>query len=158
MPSKLGEITANIANQIELQLRPLFVQYSLAAFTVGARASWRKSSKRPLPPYIVSVHGCRVSVNMSHETAADNPFLSTKPSDSNLTISLHPLVLLTVSDHITRHRVRGETGPIVGALLGQQNGRETTVEHAFPCKTITSPDGEIILDQSWFDDRWQQCA
>ena len=94
---------------------------------------------------------------MSHETAAGNPFLSTKPSDSNLTISLHPLVLLTVSDHITRHRVRGEAGPVIGALLGQQKGRETTIEHAFQCKAITSPDREIILDQSWFEDRLQQC-
>jgi COP9 signalosome complex subunit 6 len=96
-------------------------------------------------------------MNMSHETATENPLLSTKPSDSNLTISLHPLVLLTVSDHITRHRVRGEAGPVVGALLGQQRGRETTIEHAFQCKAITSPDGEIILDQSWFEDRLQQC-
>lgn len=95
---------------------------------------------------------------MSSEAAADNPFLSTKPADSNLTISLHPLVLLTVSDHITRHRVRGEAGPVVGALLGQQKGRDITIEHAFQCKAISSPDGEIILDQSWFEDRLQQCT
>lgn len=94
---------------------------------------------------------------MPHETTAENPFLSMRPSDSNLTVSLHPLVLLTVSDHITRHRVRGEAGPVVGALLGQQKGRETTIEHAFSSRAITGPNGEVILDESWFGDRLQQC-
>jgi COP9 signalosome complex subunit 6 len=94
---------------------------------------------------------------MPEETATDNPFLSTKRADSNLTISLHPLVLLTVSDHITRHRVRNEDGPVVGALLGQQKGRDITIEHAFQCKAINGPHGDIILDQSWFEDRLQQC-
>ena len=94
---------------------------------------------------------------MPHETTAENPFLSMRPSDSNLTVSLHPLVLLTISDHITRHRVRGEAGPVVGALLGQQKGRETTIEHAFSSKAITGPNGEVILDESWFGDRLQQC-
>jgi COP9 signalosome complex subunit 6 len=94
---------------------------------------------------------------MPHETTAENPFLSIRPSDSNLTVSLHPLVLLTISDHITRHRVRGEAGPVVGALLGQQKGRETTIEHAFSSRAITGPNGEAILDESWFGDRLQQC-
>lgn len=94
---------------------------------------------------------------MAHEAAFENPLLSTKPTDSNITISLHPLVLLTVSDHITRHRVRRQDGPIVGALLGQQKGRETTVEHAFQCKAITNTTGQVILDQSWFEERLQQC-
>lgn len=95
---------------------------------------------------------------MPEKTATDNPYLSTKPADSNLTISLHPLVLLTISDHITRHRVRGEAGSVVGALLGQQKGSDITIEHAFQCKAITGTDGDIILDQAWFKDRLQQCT
>src|SRR3984957_20657563 len=94
---------------------------------------------------------------MPHETTAENPFLSMRPSDSNLTVSLHPLVLLTVSDHITRHRVRGEAGPVVGALLGQQKGRETTIEHAFSCRAIPGPNGEVIMDVYWFEERLKQC-
>ncbi|RMZ83565.1 hypothetical protein DV738_g892, partial [Chaetothyriales sp. CBS 135597] len=62
---------------------------------------------------------------------ADNPLISTKQSDLDITVSLHPLVLLTASDQITRHRVRGDKGPIAGILLGQQRGREITAEHAF---------------------------
>ncbi|TVY93402.1 COP9 signalosome complex subunit [Lachnellula willkommii] len=85
-----------------------------------------------------------------------NPLLSTqKSSDSGLQVALHPLVLLTISDYITRHTLRQQTGPIVGALLGQQNGREITIEHAFDC-LLVEVEGEIILNQAWFEDRLQQ--
>ena len=78
-----------------------------------------------------------------------------KSSDSSLQIALHPLVLLTISDYITRHTLRNQKGPVVGALLGQQNGREITIEHAFEC-LLVDVDGETILNKSWFDERLQQ--
>jgi len=85
-----------------------------------------------------------------------NPLLSIhKSSDSGLQVALHPLVLLTISDYITRHTLRQQTGPIVGALLGQQNGREITIEHAFDC-LLVEVEGEIILNQAWFEERLQQ--
>lgn len=89
---------------------------------------------------------------------SDNLLLSTKPSDSGITVSLHPLVLLTASDQITRHRVRGDAGPIVGILLGQQNGREITAEHAFSAGTAKDEQtGKLIFKQPWLQDRVQQC-
>ena len=83
--------------------------------------------------------------------------LSPKSSDSGLHIQLHPLVLLTVSDQITRHAARQQKGPIIGGLLGQQNGREITLEHAFECPVTVGPSGEIILPAAWFEERLQQC-
>lgn len=88
--------------------------------------------------------------------SAPNPLISTqKSSDTSLQIALHPLVLLTISDYITRHTLRQQKGPIVGALLGQQNGREITIEHAFDC-LLEQVDGEVVLHQAWFEDRLQQ--
>ncbi|PQE29326.1 signalosome subunit protein [Rutstroemia sp. NJR-2017a WRK4] len=85
-----------------------------------------------------------------------NPLLSTqKSSDSGLQVALHPLVLLTISDYITRHTLRQQTGPVVGALLGQQNGREITIEHAFECLLQESEEG-VILAPEWFESRLQQ--
>lgn len=78
-----------------------------------------------------------------------------KSSDSSLQVALHPLVLLTISDYITRHTLRNQKGPVVGALLGQQNGREITIEHAFECLLI-DVDDETILNKAWFDERLQQ--
>ncbi len=87
---------------------------------------------------------------------AQNPLLSTqKSSDTGLQVALHPLVLLTISDYITRHTLRQQKGPVVGALLGQQNGREITIEHAFEC-LLTEVEGEVILNEDWFEQRLQQ--
>ncbi|KAK6827980.1 hypothetical protein PG990_009611 [Apiospora arundinis] len=86
----------------------------------------------------------------------ENPLISTqKSSDSGLQAVLHPLVLLTISDYITRHSLREQKGPIVGALLGQQNGREITIEHAFECAT-TVKDGNVVLEPDWFAIRLDQ--
>lgn len=81
---------------------------------------------------------------------------SHKTSDSGLQIHLHPLVLLTISDLITRHTLRQQEGPIVGALLGQHNGRDITLEHAFECRVTTGETGVVRLHHTWFEDRLQQ--
>ncbi|KAL8870620.1 MAG: hypothetical protein Q9174_003381 [Haloplaca sp. 1 TL-2023] len=81
---------------------------------------------------------------------------SHKASDSGLQIHLHPLVLLTVSDLITRHILRRREGPIVGALLGQHNGRDIALEHAFECQVVNGEQGAVLLHQAWFEDRLQQ--
>ena len=89
--------------------------------------------------------------------AADesNPLITTKPGDAALNIQLHPLVLLTITDYITRHISRHQKEPIVGAIIGQQNGRNFTLEHAYECKS-SSQDGEIRVDNAWFVDRLEQ--
>lgn len=83
--------------------------------------------------------------------------VSQKSSDSGLHIQLHPLILLTISDHITRHAACQQRGPIVGALLGQQHGRDITLEHAFECVVMEGPNGEVQLPFEWFTERVQQC-
>ncbi|KXJ92209.1 hypothetical protein Micbo1qcDRAFT_233507 [Microdochium bolleyi] len=80
---------------------------------------------------------------------------SQKASDSGLHAVLHPLVLLTISDYITRHTLREQRGPIVGALIGQQHGREVTIEHAFECAT-TAVDDKVMLHADWFAQRLEQ--
>ncbi|KAI0022731.1 COP9 signalosome complex subunit 6 [Xylariomycetidae sp. FL0641] len=90
------------------------------------------------------------------EESPANPLLSAqKSSDSGLQVVLHPLVLLTISDYITRHTLREQPGPVIGALMGQQNGRELTIEHAFECATIVK-DGKVQLDPQWFTQRVDQ--
>lgn len=87
---------------------------------------------------------------------ASNSLLSSSTSDSSLSVQLHPLVLLTISDYITRHSVRQQEGPIIGAIIGQQNGRQITMEQAFQCKTKQDGD-RIVVDDEWFAERLEQC-
>lgn len=90
--------------------------------------------------------------------APDANSLISSQKSSQLQAVLHPLVLLTISDYITRHTLRGQSDPIIGALLGQQNGREITIEHAFECHTQPAPDveGGYLLDAIKFGARLEQ--
>jgi COP9 signalosome complex subunit 6 len=88
----------------------------------------------------------------------DNPLLSTsRASDTSPVVQLHPLVLLTISDCITRHTLRQQPGPVVGAILGAQNGQDVTMEVAFQAKLNASADGEVALDDDWFSKRLEDC-
>jgi hypothetical protein len=111
------------------------------------------SPDNPPKPFELHLFGPQHCI-MAVEAA--NPLISTqKSSGSGLQVALHPLVLLTISDYITRHTLRQQKGPIVGALLGQQNGREITIEHAYECLLVEGED-ELVLHQTWFEDRLQR--
>ncbi|KFA74281.1 hypothetical protein S40288_08456 [Stachybotrys chartarum IBT 40288] len=88
------------------------------------------------------------------EALPPNPLISNQQS-TQVQVVLHPLVLLTISDYITRHTLRQQQGPIVGGLLGQQNGREITIEHAFDCHMREAPEvqGGYLVDSQHFSDR-----
>ena len=90
--------------------------------------------------------------------AADssNPLITTRAAEAALHVQLHPLVLLTITDYITRHISRKQKEPIVGAIIGQQNGRNFTLEHAYECKTESRPGGAVGVDEAWFADRLEQ--
>lgn len=99
-------------------------------------------------------------------SANNNPLISPNPSTSGLKIGLHPLALLSISDYTTRHTLRQSTGPIVGALLGTQQGRDIAIEQAYEVKVASSEgervgieggDTEIVLDEEWFDKRLKLC-
>lgn len=93
---------------------------------------------------------------MAH--ASGNPLISTaRASDTSPTVQLHPLVLLTISDCITRHTLRQQTGPVAGAILGAQDGQNITMEVAFQAKLSVSSDGEVVLDDEWFSKRLEDC-
>ena len=84
--------------------------------------------------------------------------LSTQKASSDLTVLLHPLALLTISDYVTRHTVRGLEGPVVGGLLGRHDGREITIEHAFDAHLIHDKTvaGEYLLHEDRFTERLEQ--
>lgn len=95
------------------------------------------------------------SIMAASNGAPSNPLITTKAPDAPLSVQLHPLVLLTISDYVTRHVSRQQEGLIVGAIIGQQNGRNFTLEHAFEVKTVESTD-DIKVDAEWFGERLEQ--
>jgi COP9 signalosome complex subunit 6 len=73
------------------------------------------------------------------------------PSDTGPHVILHPLVLVSVSDHGTRATLKNNL-PIFGAILGQNNGKEITLEIAFECGRMAFgfEHGAPVLNQEWF--------
>ena len=80
-----------------------------------------------------------------------------RATDTSPQVQLHPLVLLTISDYLTRHTLRRQNGPIVGAVMGQQTGREVTLEVAFEAKVVEK-NGDWVLDAEWFQARVEDCT
>jgi COP9 signalosome complex subunit 6 len=87
---------------------------------------------------------------------APRSLLSAQPSGSGLEVTLHPLPILSLSDLITRAGVRQTSGPIVTALLGQQNGLAITVEESFDLKVDLEGEKGLLLDETWFQQRLEQ--
>lgn len=81
-----------------------------------------------------------------------NPLVIPGRPDTSFNVQLHPLVLLTISDYITRHTIRKQETPVVGAIIGQQHGRDFTLEHAFECKSAQRGEN-TVLDEAWFRER-----
>ncbi|KAK0337339.1 hypothetical protein LTR91_016620 [Friedmanniomyces endolithicus] len=93
---------------------------------------------------------------MAGKSASINPLVLTgKAPDTTQHVQLHPLALLTISDYITRHTLRSQEGPIVGAIIGEQDGRSFTLEHAFECK-LQELEGDVLVDSNWFAERLEQ--
>jgi hypothetical protein len=109
-----------------------------------------------LVPHSLHRHSHNKTATMAE--VPQNPLISTaRASDSSPTVQLHPLVLLTISDCITRHTLRQQTGPVVGAIIGQQNGQEVTMEVAFQAKLKANDAGDVVLDEEWFNKRIEDC-
>ncbi|KAK1232074.1 hypothetical protein PQX77_004792 [Marasmius sp. AFHP31] len=61
------------------------------------------------------------------------PVVLPSTTTSGLSISLHPLPILNISEHLTRLKLQTNTASpfVLGALLGQQNGREVEIVNTF---------------------------
>ncbi|KAI0274854.1 COP9 signalosome subunit 6 [Gloeopeniophorella convolvens] len=73
---------------------------------------------------------------------------------SSLSISLHPLPILNISEHLTRLRLQTNTNIpfVLGALLGTQNGREVEIVNTFE---VAAEQGERV-DHGSFNVRKEQ--
>lgn len=68
-------------------------------------------------------------------------------AQSSLDISLHALVVVSISDHYTRSRVRSGLDRVFGMLLGIQQGRKVEIFASF--EAATTPEG--LLDSDYVE-------
>lgn len=69
----------------------------------------------------------------------------------SVTISLHPLVIMNISEHWTRITAQaGTQKQVFGALIGKQKGRNIEVMNSFELKTDTV-DGDTIINRDYYN-------
>lgn len=78
---------------------------------------------------------------------------STVPS---VTISLHPLVIMNISEHWTRLRAQaGEFLQVYGALIGKQKGRNIEIMNSFELK-IDYIGSDLIVNRDYYSTKENQ--
>jgi COP9 signalosome complex subunit 6 len=81
-------------------------------------------------------------------------------ASTSLAFSLHPLVMINVSDHHTRVKAQanGVAPRLVGGLLGTQVGRTVEITNSFELLTIDSGDNPLTIDLAFLQKKTEQCA
>ncbi|VDB93513.1 unnamed protein product [Peniophora sp. CBMAI 1063] len=85
------------------------------------------------------------------------PIVLPASTTSGLSLAVHPLPILNISEHLTRLRLTtGKRAPfVIGALLGTQNGREVEIVNSFDL-ILASAEGEDKVDLEVLDSRRDQ--
>ncbi|XP_058124034.1 COP9 signalosome complex subunit 6 isoform X1 [Anopheles ziemanni] len=106
--------------------------------------STSKASASPTPSAVPAVAGnSGLGGKPAHEGKNVMASSATVPS---VTCSLHPLVIMNISDHWTRTRAQSGNKPLaLGALIGKQKGRNIEVMNSFELKYHTLDDDVIIM-------------
>lgn len=81
---------------------------------------------------------------------------TTVGTQGSVTVAIHPLVIMNVSEHWTRQRAQeGKPMQVLGALIGKQKGRSIEIFNTFELKW-DFVDGAIILDREFYTTREEQ--
>ncbi|KOO34602.1 cop9 signalosome complex subunit 6a-like protein [Chrysochromulina tobinii] len=77
-----------------------------------------------------------------------------------LGLTLHPLVVINISDHFTRARCQtGGTGVlprVFGILIGEQTGRRVEVANSFETKVVPNASGRTVPELAYVRTRLEQ--
>jgi len=89
-----------------------------------------------------------------------SPVLSNAQNVSGLNISVHPLVLLNISDHYTRIKVqnpsRNAQEAVFGALLATQSGREIDIVNSFELLYSRDESNKVFIDKEYLAMKQEQ--
>lgn len=80
-----------------------------------------------------------------------------KTIQPSVVISLHPLVIMNISEHWTRIRAQeGKAQPVYGALIGKQEGRKIEIFNSFELRYEVI-EGDVIINRDYYNTKEEQC-
>ncbi|XP_055319495.1 COP9 signalosome complex subunit 6 isoform X1 [Sitodiplosis mosellana] len=88
--------------------------------------------------------------------SSGNSVMASPATVPSVTVSLHPLVIMNISEHWTRIRAQnGSPQQVLGALIGKQSGRNVEVMNSFELK-FKFVNQDIIIDQDYYRTKEEQ--
>ncbi|XP_045199907.2 COP9 signalosome complex subunit 6-like isoform X1 [Mercenaria mercenaria] len=96
-----------------------------------------------------------MATNMEVDGTKSNVMASAGTSGS-VSVSLHPLVIMNISEHWTRVRAQeGQAQQVIGAVIGKQTGRNIEVMNSFEL-LFDIVDGQIVIDMDYYNTKEEQ--
>lgn len=82
--------------------------------------------------------------------------LATSGTTGSVSVSLHPLVIMNISEHWTRVKAQeGSAMQVIGALIGKQTGRNLEMMNSFEL-VFDRIEGDIVIDKDYYNTKEQQ--
>ncbi|KAK3726891.1 hypothetical protein QZH41_016689, partial [Actinostola sp. cb2023] len=116
--------------------------------SIGAQQAWLPSFfKMATPMEVQREDGEEKEIVLASSGAA-----------GSVSVALHPLVIMNISEHYTRIRAQqGKPNPqVVGALLGTQDGRNVEIFNSFELQFDVFDDGHIIINMEYYKTKEEQ--
>lgn len=77
-------------------------------------------------------------------------------TSGSVSVSLHPLVIMNISEHWTRVRAQeGKPKQVIGALIGKQKGRNIEVMNSFELH-FDAIDKDVVIDMEYYNTKEEQ--
>ncbi|ELT89268.1 hypothetical protein CAPTEDRAFT_163068 [Capitella teleta] len=97
-----------------------------------------------------------MATNMEVDSEKRSVMANSATATGSVSISLHPLVIMNISEHWTRVRAQeGKPTQVLGALIGKQQGRNIEVMNSFEL-LFSHIEGAIIIDREYYDTKEDQ--
>lgn len=86
----------------------------------------------------------------ANEDGTDESVMAAPATGGSVSVSLHPLVILNISEHWTRQRAQeGKPSQVLGALIGKQSGRHIEIMNSFELN-FDVLDSHIIINREYY--------
>lgn len=86
----------------------------------------------------------------------DGKVMADQSVSATVSVSLHPLVIMNISEHWTRTKAQeGRPAPVYGALIGKQNGRDIELMNSFELD-YNMIEGCVVIDRDYYNTKEEQ--
>ncbi len=102
------------------------------------------------------VHALRTTILRLNQSVNFLQIMAATGTVGSVTTSLHPLVIMNISEHWTRTKAQeGKPKKVFGALIGKQKGRNIELMNSFELD-FTVVEDKVIIDRDYYNMKEEQ--